>query len=289
MKYAYYPGCSLKATAIEYDMSTKKTTEALGIDLWEIPDWNCCGASSAHVTSELLALALPARNNAIAEDEGLDLAISCAACYSRCKTTQVAVRNSKDTQKEISEIIERPYEAKSTVRSLVDIVLNDYGLDKLKEKVTNPLEGLKAVSYYGCLLVRPAEVSIDDPEDPTSLDQITEATGATPIDWSCKTECCGASHATSDQQMGLSMVEKILDGAQKEGADCIITACPMCTSNLDMRQIQVEKKFGKKYNIPIIYFTQLIGLAIGLNPKDLGLDKHFVDTMELIKKKSQAS
>lgn len=288
MKFAYYPGCTLKSTGIEYDMSTKKVCEKLGIDLWEIPDWNCCGASSAHVTSELLAQALPARNNAIAEEAGLDLAISCAACYSRCKLSEVAVRSSKEKAKEISEIIERPYEAKSTVRSTVDIILNDYGLDKFKEKITNSLEGLKTVSYYGCLLVRPAEISIDDPEDPTAIDKITEATGATAIDWSCKTECCGASHATSDQQMGLSMVEKILDGAKKTGADCIITACPMCTSNLDMRQSQVGKKFNKEYNIPVLYFTQLMGLALGIDPKELGLDKHFVKTTDLVNKINKA-
>ncbi|SMB96484.1 heterodisulfide reductase subunit B [Desulfonispora thiosulfatigenes DSM 11270] len=289
MKYAYYPGCSLKATGIEYDMSTKKVCEALGIDLWEIPDWNCCGASSAHLTNHLLALALPARNLAIAEKEGLDVAISCAACYARCKTSEVAAKESKEMAKTISEVIERPYEAKNTVRSLVDIVNNDLGLDKVKAMVSNPLKDLKAVSYYGCLLVRPEKISIDNPEDPTALDKITAATGATPIEWSCKTECCGASHATSDQPMGLSMVEKILDGAKNSGADCIITACPMCMSNLDMRQSQVEAKTGKKYNIPVLYFTQLIGLAIGLNPKELGLDKHFVNTMEITKKNSQAS
>lgn len=289
MKYAYYPGCSLASTAVEYDMSSRKVCKALGIDLWEIPDWNCCGASAAHVTNHLLNLALPARNLAIAEKEGLDVAIPCAACYSRCKASEVAAKESPETAKTISEIIERPYEAKYTVKSLLDIVVNEVGMDAVKALVKSPLKDLKAVSYYGCLLVRPKKLGFDDPENPQCLDKVVDAVGAETLDWSCKTECCGASHATSNPDVGLTMVKRVLDGAKEAGAECIITACPMCMSNLDMRQGQVEAKFGTKYNLPVLYFTQVLGLAMGISYKELGLDKHFVDAMGLIKKFSRAS
>lgn len=288
MKYAYFPGCSLSSTGIEYDLSTKKVAKAFGIDLWEIPEWNCCGASSAHLTDRLLALALPARNLAIAEEKGLDVAIPCAACYARSKATELEVKTSREMQKTISEVIEREYTGKTQAKALLDIFVNDLGLESIKALVNKPLKGLKIASYYGCLLVRPPRLGFDDPEDPQSMDKLVEAIGATPVEWAFKTECCGAAHATTKSDVGLGMIEKILTAAKDNDADCIVTACPLCMNNLDMRQTQVGAKFGQNYNLPVFYFTELLGLALGLNPDELGIKRHFVDATGIVKKLNEA-
>jgi len=284
VKYAYFPGCSLSSTGIEYDMSTRETAKALDIDLWEIPEWNCCGASSGHLTDHLLALALPARNMAIAEEAGLDVAIPCAACYARCKATEVAVCDSEEMKKTIEEVIERKYEGTSKARSLLDVMANDLDPDLIKEKITKELSGLKAACYYGCLLVRPIALGFDDAEDPTSMDRLLQGVGIETVAWPHKTECCGASHPTTKSEVGLQMLERIFSAAKEAGANCIVTACPMCLNNLDMRQGQVEKAFKQRYNLPVFYFTELLGLSLGIEPKKLGLDKHFVDAMPLVNK-----
>lgn len=283
MKYAYFPGCSLATTGREYDMSTKEIAKVLGIELWEIPDWNCCGASSAHLTDHMLSLALPARNMAIAEEAGLDVAIPCAACYARSKATEIAVASSSETKKEIEEIIERKYEGKSKARALLDILANDVKESDITEKVVKPLQGVKAACYYGCLLVRPLDLGFDDPEDPMSMDKVIENLGGQVVEWSYKTECCGASHPTTKPEVGLKMLEGIFADAKQAGANCIVTACPMCLNNLDMRQGQVERAYQAKYGLPVYYFTELMGLAFGIEPTKLGLDKHFVDAMPLVK------
>jgi len=283
MKYAYYPGCSLSSTGIEYDMSTREIAKVLGIELWEIPEWNCCGASSAHLTDHLLALALPARNLAIAEEAGLDVAIPCAACYARCKATEVAVTESEEMKKTIQEVIERKYEGKSKARALLEIIGENVQRDTIKERVHFLLVGLKAACYYGCLLVRPASTAFDDPEDPQAMDKLLRVFGAETVDWSHKTECCGASHETSAKpEIGLTIMQKIFVAAKNAGANCLVTACPLCMNNLDMRQSEVEKYFSTKHNMPVFYFTELVGLALGIEPAKLGLNKHFVDAMPLV-------
>ncbi len=284
MKYAYYPGCSLSSTGIEYDLSTRAVAKALGIDLWEIPEWNCCGSSSAHLTDHLLALALPARNMAIAEAEGLDVVIPCAACYVRSKAVEVEVKESPEMQKTISEVIEREYTGKAKARALLDVFANDLDLNNVSALVNKPLQDLKVACYYGCLLVRPTKLGFDDAEDPQSMDKLMQALGGTPVQWSFKTECCGASRSLDKTQVGLTMIERILSAAKEAGADCIATACPLCMSNLDMRQGQAGAKSGQTYNLPVFYFTELMGLALGLNPQELGVNKHFVDTSAVVKK-----
>ena len=186
MDYAYFPGCSLESTGIEFHMSAKAVAQALGINLIEIPDWNCCGASSAHSRGHWISLALPARNMAIAEAAGLDVAIPCAACYGRSKRVELEVTQSKETKEKIEEIIGRPYTGKSKARNLTDILYRDLGPTKIAEKVKKPLKGLKVVTYYGCLMVRPPELACDDVEDPISLDEIMTALGAEVIPWGFK-------------------------------------------------------------------------------------------------------
>ncbi|MBZ4652839.1 MAG: CoB--CoM heterodisulfide reductase [Peptococcaceae bacterium] len=286
MKLAYYPGCSLSTTGIEYNMSTLAVARTLGLDLWEIPEWNCCGASSAHLTNHLLALALPARNLAIAEEAGLDVAVPCAACFARFKATEAAVKDSAETRATIEEVIGRKYEAKYTVKSLLDVFVNTVGLSQIKTLVNRPLEGLKVAPYYGCLLVRPHKITqFDDPEDPVTIDQIMSAIGAEPVYWGYKTECCGAAHPTVVPEVGLKMLKSIYQGARDAGADCIVTACPLCLTNLDMRQKEVGEQNNTQYNLPVFYFTELVGLALGHDPHTLGIDKHFVDALAFLKNK----
>ncbi len=287
MRYAYYPGCSLSSTGLEYGISTKAVAKHLGIDLWEIPDWNCCGSSPAHNKDHWLSLALPARNMAIVEqeDENLDIVVPCASCYGRLKATQQAVKNSEETRKTVEDIIEMKYEGKNEVKSLLDVVVNDLGLEKIKEKVVKPLSNLKVASYYGCLLVRPVDLGFDDPEDPQTMDSLVGTLGGNPIDWAFKVECCGATISTSRPNVGISMINGILQDAKDKGAECIITACPLCFLNLDMHQNDSKTRSGENFNLPIFYFTELIGLALGYSPKEIGLGKHFINPLPLLEKK----
>jgi heterodisulfide reductase subunit B len=286
MKYAYYPGCSLDATGVEFNMSGKAVAKHLGVELWEIPDWSCCGASAAHNTNHLLALALPARNLAMAEKEGLDVAVPCAACFNRMKHTEHAVRESANTKKTVQEIIEMDYQGTSRAFNLLDILVNQVGIETIKEKVVKPLTGLKVACYYGCLLVRPPKIAqFDDPEDPQTMDRLVQALGGTPVSWSYKTECCGVGHATVKPPAALPLLHRIYQNAKDTGADCLAVACPLCFLNLDMRQADVKKRRQAEYNLPVFYFTQLMGMAMGYSPKEMGISKHFVDPMPLLQSK----
>lgn len=285
MKYAYYPGCSLSSTGIEYNVSSKAVAKHFGVELKEIDDWNCCGASAAHNTNHWLGLALPARNLAIAEKDGLDVAVPCAACYSRMKTVQLAVKT-KDTKEKIEDIIDMKLEGSSQVISMLDIIHQGIGLDIVKENTKLPLEGLKVASYYGCLLVRPKELAMDDQENPMKMDEIMESVGAEPIDWAYKVECCGAGHSTQKTDVGLKMIRDILKNAKESGANCIATACPLCMLNLDMRQTNIKNNYGEDYNMPIFYFTELVGMAVGFTPEDMQVAKHFTDPIPLLLEKN---
>ncbi|KUO52508.1 MAG: heterodisulfide reductase subunit B [Desulfitibacter sp. BRH_c19] len=286
LKYAYYPGCSLNSTGVEYNQSAKAVAKHLGVQLEEIDDWNCCGASAAHNTSHLLSIALPARSLALSEKQGLDVAVPCAACFNRMKAAQVEVRESKEMKQTISEVIGMEYEAKYEVKPLLDVLVNDVGLDKIKEAVTRPLTGLKVASYYGCLLVRPPKtMCFDDVEDPMTMDNLVEALGGEPVDWSYKVECCGAGHSTAKPSVGIPMIRDILKNAKLNGANCILTACPLCFLNLDMRQKEASQLHNETYELPVFYFTQLMGLAIGYSAKELFINKHFVDPMKLLEEK----
>jgi len=278
LKLAYYPGCSLDASAIEYNLSTQKTASVLGVELEEIPGWGCCGATSAHSTNKLLSVALPARNLAIAEKEGLDVLAPCAACYSRSRATEHLVREDAELAERVREAIGMPYTASNRTLSILEVLVQTVGLEAIAAKVTNPLKGMKPACYYGCLLVRPVEYTgFDDPEYPQSMDKIMKVLGANPVKWSYQTECCGASLVTMRPDVGLKMTYAILKNAVEQGADSIVTACPLCHMNLDMRQSQVEKTFGVEFNLPVYYITELVAVACGVSPKEVGIDRHFVE------------
>ncbi len=284
MRFAYYPGCSLDGSALEYGLSTEKTAELLGIELEEIDDWNCCGATSAHNTNKMLSLALPARNLAIAEKSGLDVVAPCAACYNRFRNTHHVVKHDKAMSEKINQIINMEYNAENDILSVLELLVAKAGIDKIKEKVVNPLRTMKAASYYGCLLVRPLEhTGFDDVEDPQSMDNIMKAIGAEAIDWSFKTECCGAALATSRPDIGNKLIYDVLKNAKDSGAECIVTACPLCMMNLDMRQAGALKANKDNFAMPIYYVTELVAIACGLNPREVAVDKHFVEAEKYLK------
>lgn len=277
MNYAYYAGCSLHATGREFDLSARAVCGRLGIGLAEIPDWNCCGASPAHSTSRLLAVALSARNLALAEAQGAgDIVVPCAACYQRLAVARKELGEDPGLREQVTRVTGRDYTGRTGVRSLLEVLA---GLDAehLKAQVTRPLGGLKAACYYGCLLVRPPAVTgFDDPEDPRSMDDLVRLAGAEPVPWGYKTECCGAAHGVANEPVTLKLVRDILNVARRAGADCLVCACPLCQNNLDARQEHVNRAFGTDFGLPVLYFTQLLGLAFGLSDRDLGLDKLFV-------------
>jgi heterodisulfide reductase subunit B len=281
VSYVFYPGCSLEGTARDFHRSTMAVAKALGLELPELPGWICCGSTAAHQSDPLLALALPAKNLAAANGE--TVAVCCAACYSRLKAANHEIARDAKVRRQVADIIGADYDGRTPVRHLLEILARDIGPEKIAEHVKRPLAGLKAVSYYGCLLSRPPEVTnFDDAENPVLMDQVVAACGAEALDWPHKTECCGASYSITDVGIVQSLTREILAMAKAAGADCIVTACPLCQLNLDMRQKEIEAKFGESYGLPVFYFTQVLGLALGLEPKALGLSSLVVDPMALV-------
>ncbi|MDD3023894.1 MAG: CoB--CoM heterodisulfide reductase iron-sulfur subunit B family protein [Syntrophomonadaceae bacterium] len=278
MKMAYYPGCSLDGSALEYGLSAKRTAEIMGVELVELEDWNCCGATSGHNTNKILSLALPARNLAIAEKTGLDVLAPCAACYSRFRNTEHVVRHDSKMRDKIESVIEMEYKASNETLSILELLVNKLGTEKIADKVSNPLKGMKAACYYGCLLVRPkGHTGFDDDEDPQTMDKVVRALGAETVNWSHKTECCGAALATSRPDIGKKMIYEVIKNARAAGAECMVTACPLCMMNLDMRQAAVAKEYKIDLPMPVYYVTELLAIACGDAPNKVGADRHFVD------------
>jgi len=285
MRYGYFPGCALHCTAKEYDLSIRLSCPHLDLELVEVPDWSCCGASPGHMTSEELALALSVRNLYQAERHDLTTVIApCAACYSRLKSANKEVGEDARLMSRINRVVGEEYAGKVEVRHLIEVLYKDVGLSRIESSVTKPLEGMKFACYYGCLLTRPPKVAdFDDVENPIIMDRIVEALGAEPVSWSHKTECCGAGFSITRPEIAVRLVDEILKAAQFAAADSIVVACPLCHANLDMRQSQAKHKYGRNYNIPILYISQVIGLAQGEAYKALGLDKHLVSPGDLLK------
>jgi heterodisulfide reductase subunit B len=274
MKTGFYPGCSMKGSAREYSESLMAVATALGRDLPEVPDWNCCGATAAHNLDHDLALALPARILAAAEKDGMDeVLVPCAACYSRLKTTRYELLEDETLRMKISGMIEADYQGTAKVLNIIEWLST---IPELESFVKKPFSH-KVACYYGCLLVRPAGVvNFDRPEEPQSMDLLMKKIGAEPLDWAFKTECCGAGFSVSRTDLVAKLSGLILEDAVSRGAEAVIVACPMCHLNLDMRRPNIEKRAGKKYDIPVIYVTQALGLALGIEAKKLGLQRHKV-------------
>jgi len=277
MKTGIYPGCSLTGSARDYNESVFALAEAFDIPFSQIPDWNCCGATAAHNLNKELSLALPGRILAIAEQNGMDeIIVPCAACYSRLTVTQHELRKNPELKNRISEVIEMDYRGTSKILNVIEWI-DKYITPKLEEKVTKPFDH-KVACYYGCLLVRPDKVlNYDRAEDPRTMDIVMSKIGATPVDYPYKTECCGAGLSISRTDIVSKLSGKIIEDAEHRGAEAIIVACPMCHSNLDMRRADINKYWETEYNIPVIFVTQAIGLAIGLSAEKVGLQRHFVE------------
>jgi len=280
IKYGYYPGCSLESTAKEYDLSMHVTAKLLDVDLAELHDWNCCGASSGHCTNYELSLALPARNLAIAEKAGLNVAVACAACYLRFKQTNHDLKKNEALRKKVEELIEMPYKGNVEVKHLLEVFAREVGLDEVKKRVKKPLKGLKLAAYYGCYLVRPPDITqFDNPEQPMLMDNLLAAIGADPVDYTHKVECCGGSLLLGRIDIVQKLVNDICEAALDAGAQAIVTACPLCMANLDTRQ--------PKTKVPIIHFSELTGLALGAEPKqyNIWLKKHINSPIPILKSK----
>lgn len=276
MKIGFYPGCSLKGTSSEYAQSTLALAKVFGIELVEIKDWNCCGATAAHNLNHELAIALPARILALAEKEGrTEIVVPCAACYNRLSVTQHKLNEDIELRERISDILKMPLSGNIQILNVMQFI-EKYIADKIEEKVVNPFAH-QVVCYYGCLLVRPHDIlKFDRVEDPQSMDVLMRKIGANSMEWGYKTECCGAGFSVSRTDIVAKLSGKIVKDATDRGAEAIIVACPMCQTNLDMRRPQIDSYLAMKSNIPVIYITQAIGLAVGLNQKELGLKKLFV-------------
>ena len=284
MEFAYFPGCTSCSTAVAFEMSAQYMARAIGLDLKEIPDWNCCGASAAHLINRDLGLALPARSLSISEEQlpGLDVIAPCAACYERLNFSAHYVRKSMENRTHIESLIDREYRGEARVFNLLQAVFENEDIQQaIQDNLKNPLNGLKVACYYGCVLIRPHEfTNFDDTENPQSMDTIMKSVGAETVDWAYKTECCGASLQVTEPSVGKIMVEKILRNAQQNGAEAIVTACPMCQLNVDMRQKEVNRLYGTNYHFPVYYFTELISMCLGATPKEIGIDKHYFPAID---------
>ncbi len=292
-RYAFYPGCTLHSTGVEFGVSTDLVCRALGLELVEIPDWNCCGASSAHSLNDRLFLALPARNLAKAQEVGPDdLAIPCAACYSRLAAADLALRQDGAFRAEMEATLGFEYQGRVRPRNLLDIVANDFSREQLAARVKKPLNGLKVVSYYGCLLIRPPRYTgrWDDPEHPQSMDHLLGVLGAEAVPWSYGVDCCGGSLTLNRSDVVVHLVDRLVRAAHEAGAEALMTACPMCMANVDGRQkyrggAPLPRKPRPDYEpLPIFYFTELMALAYDL-PVGKVLGRHLVDPRPLLRQR----
>ncbi len=274
MRYFYYPGCSLEGTAREYDISTRAFLEALGVELVDLPDWTCCGATAAQGVSRLLALALPARNLALAEASGesLDILVPCSACYLNLRRADEKIRSGGEGKREINEILSEEgltCRGEVRVRHLLDVLSRDLDAAALAERVQRPFQGMCIAPYYGCQCLRPY-ADFDDPEEPRTMDALIRAVGADVLPWTAGAHCCGASHMTTKPEIGIELVAGLLEEARE--ADAVVTVCPMCQMNLEAYQRKASRSRGLDLKTTILYLPQLLGLAIGLSTEEVRLD-----------------
>jgi heterodisulfide reductase subunit B len=280
MKVSYYPGCSLEGTALDYAASIAGVTPLLDLELVELEDWNCCGATAAHSINHKLSLALPARNLALAEKAGRDVVAPCALCFNRLKVAEKALAGPEGAQLGLS------YRGDIKIWDLLDYLTQAPYLEILSQKVVRPLKDLKAVGYYGCLVARPPGITDKtDYENPQNLEGLLKVLGASPLDWSFKTDCCGAGLAVARPDIIDTLVQRLYERALAAGAECLVVSCQMCQANLDLTQERISQKFGKPYYLPVFYFTELVGLALGAPKVKEWLRGHLVDPLPLLQEK----
>ena len=281
MKYSYYPGCSLHATAVDYQMSVDQCFNKLNVALEEIEDWNCCGATAAASEDQKTAVLMAARN--LAKSKEADIAVSCNACYSRLNQVKSKLKKYPELKEQVSNIFAEvglDFSDDYRVKHLLEVICEDIGLDKVKELVKKPLDGLKVVPYYGCQMVRPK--AYDHPEQPKSMDELLTAIGAQVVPFNRKTKCCGAALISTNEKVAFKLIREIFDEAVLREADIIAVSCPLCQMNLDAFQEKLNQHFGTNFNIPVVYFTQLVGLSFNVEAKKIGLERGVVPAMPVL-------
>jgi heterodisulfide reductase subunit B len=287
MELAYYPGCSLHASTALYDVQCKMVMSRLGIELREINDWNCCGATSAAKTNDFLSIALPARNLGIADASGYEaMMIPCASCYSRTLVAQKTLEKNPELKQKINAELSQKIEGKIRLVSILDLLAEKAKSGELAKGLSKKLGGLKPACYYGCLQTRyPMDVPVPDAvENPKAMEKVCEAMGIEAIEWGYKTDCCGASASVNDTDVSLRLMSLIVGDAGARGANCFVTTCPMCQLNMDAYQAKVTERYGIQQTLPVYFITELIGLAMGLSAGELQIDRHFVEATGLLRK-----
>lgn len=277
MKYSYYPGCSLHSAHKGYDQSCRAVSQKLGCELIELKDWNCCGATIYMSIKKITSLAIAARNLAIAEKEHMDVIAPCSSCYTILNKAHRYMKNSEELYSKVNSCLAEAglkYTGTVRVRHPLDVLTNDFGTEIISMFVEKPLNGLKIANYYGCQIVRP-EKGFDDRENPTSMEHLFQSLGAENVYFPCKLRCCGGMLMTTYEEAALKLSADILERAVENGADCIATTCPLCQMNLEAYQDRINKVYGTDYKMPILFFTQIIGVAIGLSENELGIDRNF--------------
>jgi len=276
MKLGFYPGCSMHGTAREYRESLEAIAGPLGIELEEVRDWSCCGASSGHQTSHLLGVALAARNLSLAEEQGHErLLAPCAACYGRLAGARHELQQDAALAAQVGKLLTRPFANAVGVINAIEL-LRDIA-PAIKEKVSRPLQGLKVACYYGCQIVRPERAVNEDPEVPMALDQLLEALGAVAVPYPPKVRCCGGMLVATFEDVAAKLCDELVMWARQEQADCIVTTCPLCHANLELLQERASSDGTmRQAPLPIVYFTQLIGMALGCSDEEVGLHHNFV-------------
>ncbi len=272
--YAYYPGCSGLGTSKEYDRSTRAVCKALRVDLRDMPDWSCCGSTPAHTVDHIFSAALSARNLGIILAMGLNAATTpCPSCLTNLRTAEERMKKTEFGER-VNKLLDAPYAGGVETKSVLQILVEDVGLEAIAAATVKPLAGLKVAAYYGCIMNRPPELMrFDDHENPMAMDRIMTAMGAEVVPFPLKVECCGASYGVARQDVTAKLSGRLLQTAVDAGADVIVTACPLCQMNLDLRQNQALKALGASFSIPTLYYTQLMGKALGLPEVELGFDK----------------
>ncbi len=294
MKIPYYPGCTLKTTARNMEISAIESAKILGIEMIELPRWNCCGVVASLTSDDLISHLAPVRNLMRVEEmneEGLveneyRMLTLCSMCFNTLRRSNLRMAENPEDLISINDVmyLEKGYDGKTEVIHFFEL-LDSIGFDKIEEKVKKPLTGLKIAPYYGCMLLRPKEVGIDSPEDPTIIQRFISSIGAEPVPWEAKTICCGSYHTVSNKDIVIKLAYEIITNARKHGAEAIITSCPLCAFNLDDRQKEVREKYLNFEPMPVLYFSQLLALALGLEGETLGLEQNYIDPKPLLKEK----
>lgn len=286
MDYLYFPGCTLYTKAKNFDQTARDCSDLLGFQLKELPNWTCCGATFPLATDNLMALLPPSRILANAREEGSVLTTLCSVCFNVIKRTNRLMETDREKREKINNFIEKNYQGDLRVLHYLEILKQDVGFTRVKERVKNPLEGLKTAAYYGCMLLRPfEEMAFDDKEKPTIFEEFLEILGATAVDFPYKIECCGSFQSVGSPEVATECSYKILISALKHGAEAIVSTCPMCTFNLDHKQSDIKQKYLDFKGVPVFYFTQLLGIALGLDDRRLGFELNAVDPLPLLKQK----